>query len=297
MKRLFALFLAVMLAFALCACGGGSNNPDPGPSPAPGPVPADEGLSLFELWDKLSGVWLNESRNLDFAVFSTEGPEAYLTEGIFFSDGVDGGTVPSVKYADGKYTFDVNVPAVEPNDLNDGHEAYTVKAELTIGESGDTIRLTDFMADGGVYTYKKLAGSMDEVDFDELMYGPAVSADGVWDQLAGVWLAKDGNEMFFLNFHKNGGECRYYGGIPFSGYGYSTVPDVVHDDKASSTWTFQTDFDGQMKYVFIRYDKLADGVIVMNNIGGSDSMLTWKYICKTMDDLTVDMVIEAEKEA
>ena len=293
MKKFTALFLALVLTFVLCACTPGAKpEPTPAPDPGPDPTPEDKGLSLYELWEKLRGVWICNDNTFDFAQFYTEGPDNGLVEGILASDGVESGTVSDFAYKDGVYSFKMNVPGLEPNDLNDGWDPHSYDITVQLTDDPDVIKLTNAFNGGGkVFEYHKAANSFDELDWNEIWFGPVVDVKEVWDRLAGVWIAKEKGNVYFTTFAVyDDGEYMYYTGAPFSEYGMAYAPEWVRYNKAEDIYTVLMIIKGSEYYLSVDASE-AEGAtrkLGMNIIAGSGSYGEWIYNCADMADLDPD---------
>ncbi len=306
MKKLLSLLLILILALALCSCGGGDDEPkpSPGPSPEPDPAPADTGLSSYELWEKLKGIWICTGSRLDFAEFTTEGPELYLTQGILFSDGVESGSVSGFSYNDGTYTFTSNVPERPADDISGGWSAHSYSIVLQLTDDENVIKLTNaFTGDGKVVEYRRIADNWEALDMDELLYGPEIDPADAWKRLSGVWLAKDVNakdkRVYFLFFEtRNGTDHFYFTGIPFSGSAFAVEPETVRYDDQTDTYMIRLEYEGSRRDVFVDCGGESGDprTIETDVIFGSGSVGTWTYCCESLadEDALWDMLDEME---
>ena len=186
----------------------------------------------------------------------------------------------------------MNIPARPADDLSDGWDAYTWDITLELTDDPGVIKLTNAFNGGGkVFEYHKAANSFDELDWNEIWFGPVVDVKEVWDRLAGVWIAKEKGNVYFATFAVyDDGEHMYYTGAPFSEYGMAYAPEWVRYNKAEDIYTVLMFIKGSEYYLSVDASE-AEGAtrkLGMNIIAGSGSYGEWIYNCADMADLDPD---------
>lgn len=318
MKKIICFLLCITLCISLCGCikivvdngeesteasdSSLSSNKDDSTKNDDKPD-SDSGTSLEnELWDKIGGVWLN--RDIDGTYFSEFGKDAegyYLTQGIPASGYSFGGRVTSIDMQNGNYQFTVRIPAAAANEENEGHDEYTLDYFCEI-QSGSAILLTNHASDGSFTEWEFSCDSWDAFDWDAFFNeNNGVSLETAWNDLNGVWTAKDSDgTTWFDIFGFENGQAYFSSGIPYSGYGIGGKVTGFEDRTYDSTWWVNLHFDavpaneessGSPAYdvlIMVDYSDLNSKKIDVTNIAGDGKVITFEYRCETLDQLPLD---------
>ncbi len=314
MKKIICVILCVVMCLSLCGCikvvvGKDDDNVPSSPSAKTDDKNDDketgdnpDALLKQELWGKVSGIWMTQDiDNWYFAEFRNDGDGFFLYQGIPSSEYGFGGPTSDLMKENGEYQFTVSVPAMEATEEYEARDAYTLEY-CCEPLSDSSMMLTNHAGDGSYVEWEYSCDSWDSFDWDSFFNdNSGVSLETAWNELKGVWTAKDTNgKTWFDVFGFENDEAFFSTGIPFSGYGMSGEITGFEDRTYDSTWWVNLHFDavpanemdsGRAAFdvlIMVDYSQLAAKKIDVTNIAGDGNVLTFEYRCETLNQLTID---------
>ena len=222
------LVFALILSFSACSLLLPQEVPDSEPEPV---------MEQIE-WPLVSGVWAADVNGIyELVWMDTVDGENCFSIGIAGSDYYEGGPVSDLQdLGDGVYSFTVNVPKTEDNELSAGHKAYSFDASVDVSTLKDVkIRVAYGGEDFRDYYY--VAPSMNGFDSSTLYGGSGGSGSGdtsgssggsggtdtgstalSWPLVNGVWINGDSGIYYFIYMDVYEGQNTFTLGALFSGY-------------------------------------------------------------------------------